>query len=161
MIAPIRRGQLIGRRFLARNGQAATMGRAPPWGCYPWDLEEFQYLLRIRRRRPRLNRGHGLMQSYMPEDLRNQRRVLDTGDDPQCSATIGTGLDIDGENTLEALHPTHGCHGFIAVHRATRPARHDPAAVFEVRRENAVKSGEVEPRPGNQGGQPGDDKSAG
>ena len=30
MIAPIRRSQLIGRQFLTRNGQTATMGRAPP-----------------------------------------------------------------------------------------------------------------------------------
>ena len=43
----------------------------------------------------------------MPEDLCNQRRVLDTGDDPQCSATIGTGLDIDGEDTLETLRRRH------------------------------------------------------
>jgi magnesium chelatase family protein len=31
------------------------------------------------------------------------------------------------------LHPAHGRHGLISVHRATRPVRHDPAAVFEVR----------------------------
>jgi len=62
------------------------MGRAPPWGCYPWALEEFQYLLRIRRRRPGLGRCSSLVRAYMPEDLCNQRRVLDTGDDPQFTA---------------------------------------------------------------------------
>ena len=71
------------------------MGRAPLWGCYPQDLEEFQYLLRIRRRRPDLGCFSSLARVYMPEGLRNQRRGFDTGEDPQSSTAIGAGLDVN------------------------------------------------------------------
>jgi hypothetical protein len=33
-------------------------------------------------RNARLNCGHGLVRSYMPEDLRNLRWFFDAGDDP-------------------------------------------------------------------------------
>jgi hypothetical protein len=65
--------------------------------------------------------------------LADQRRILDTGDDPQAAATIGTGLDVDGEDALQALRPGHGCHGFSAAHRVSRPLRHDAFSVFEIR----------------------------
>jgi hypothetical protein len=71
MIAPMRRSQLIGRQFLARNVQAAMMGRA---------------------------------RVLMPWDLCNQRQVLDTSDDPESFAAIGTVLDIDALNEYKALH---------------------------------------------------------
>ena len=53
--------------------------------------------------------------------------------------------------------PWAGCHGFIAVHRATRPARHDAFTEFEVRCKDPVKAGEVQPGSGHQGGQAGDE----
>lgn len=85
------------------------------------------------------------------------RRILDAGDDAQSTAAIGAILDIDGKDAFEALHPTHGGTGFVAVYHAARPARHDAVAVFEVGRKHAVEAGEVESRPGYQGGQPGDE----
>ena len=39
----------------------------------------------------------------MPQDLCDQRWVLDTGNDPQLPATIGTGLDVNRKHPLEAL----------------------------------------------------------
>jgi hypothetical protein len=65
-------------------------------------------MLRIRQRRPGLGRCSSLARAYRLEDLRNQRRVLDTGDDLQCSAAIGTGLDVNGEYQLQTLHLRHG-----------------------------------------------------
>ena len=43
----------------------------------------------------------------MPQNPGNQCRRLDTGNHPQCAAAIGAGLDVDGEDTLEALHLRH------------------------------------------------------
>ena len=91
-----------------------------------------------------MNCGHGLVRSYMPEDLRNQRWVLDTGNDPQLPATIGTGLDVDGEDALKALRPGHGCHGFSAVHRASRPLRDNAFSVLEVGRKDTMEASEVQ-----------------
>ena len=88
-----------------------------------------QRVFPTRRRPAGRSADQGLTPLDVTKNLRNQRRILDTGHDPQLTPAIGTGFDIDGEYSFEALHPAHGCHGFIAVHRATRPARHDPAAV--------------------------------
>ena len=41
----------------------------------------------------------------MSQNLRDQRRVLDASDHSELAATFGTGLDVDGEDPLEALHP--------------------------------------------------------
>jgi len=58
----------------------------------------------------------------MSENLRNQWRIFDAGDDSQSSTALGTGLDIDGEHPLETLHPTHGGGRFVGVDAAARPA---------------------------------------
>ena len=75
--------------------------------------------------------------------------------------------------------PAHGRQRLVGIHPIPHAPRHNARPVLEVGRENtrdgfapllltrcirravalacAVKSGEVEPRPGNQGGQPGDE----
>ena len=40
----------------------------------------------------------------MPQNLRDQQRLLNTGNHPQRAAAIRTGLDANGEHALEALH---------------------------------------------------------
>jgi hypothetical protein len=67
---------------LSHNGHAATMGRSPTRNCDPNDLEEFQCLSLILRRRPGLNFFCGYSRAHMSEDPRNQRRIIDEGDDP-------------------------------------------------------------------------------
>ena len=71
---------------------------------HPLNSCQFQYSPLLCRRSARLSCCHGLVLSHMPEDLRNQWRVYHAGEDPQCSTTIGAGLEGDGEDTHEALH---------------------------------------------------------
>src|SRR5258708_7141346 len=42
------------------------------------------------------------------ENLADQLRVLNTGDDLQRPAAVLAGLDVDVEDALQALRPTHG-----------------------------------------------------
>ncbi len=93
----------------------------------------------------------------MAENPGNQWRILDAGNYPQCAAAFGAGLDIDGENALETLHPVQGCAWFIMIDTAPQPARHDAVAMLEVRGENAVEAGEVQPGAWYQCRQPGNE----
>jgi hypothetical protein len=43
----------------------------------------------------------------MLENLRNQQGLIDTGEDPEFAAAMGTGLDVDCKHPLEALHSQH------------------------------------------------------
>jgi hypothetical protein len=45
-------------------------------------------------------------------------------------------LDVDGEDAFEPLHPTHGCHGLVAFHRALRSLRHDAFTMLEIGRKD-------------------------
>jgi len=58
-------------------------------------------------RRPARGAGQGLTALHMTNNLRNQRRILDGGDDPELTAAFRAGFDVDGEYPLKALHPTH------------------------------------------------------
>jgi len=60
----------------------------------------------------------------MPQDLRDQRWVFNTGNDSELAAALGTGLDVDGEDPLEVLHPAHGGSGFVSFRRALCSLRH-------------------------------------
>ena len=40
--------------------------------------------------------------------------ILDASDHPELAAAFGAGLDIDGEDRLQALHPGHGSELFMA-----------------------------------------------
>lgn len=87
----------------------------------------------------------GVAGREMGEDSLDDLGSLDARDDPQRAATHATVFDVDVEVSLETLHPAHG--------RRTRPMRladglmgrfgDDTAAVFEVRGEHDVVSGEM------------------
>ena len=67
----------------------------------------------------------------MPQNSRYQRRVFDTGNHSECAATSRAGLDVDGKDAPEALHPAHRGRRLIGID-APGPPRHDAGAVFEV-----------------------------
>ena len=92
----------------------------------------------------------------MIKNLRNQWRVLDAGNYPELAATFRAGLDIDGEHPLEPLHPAHRGGRLIDI-VAPGALRHDAGAVFEVGCKYSVETGQIQPRPGNQGRQAGDE----
>lgn len=90
------------------------------------------------------------------EYLIDDALVLDTCDDPDRSATKTTDLDIDIENSLQALRPRHCrmtlgrcpyCRICVRFQRLATPGRRDLAAPAVVRGEDAVVTGEVHPRP--------------
>jgi hypothetical protein len=87
----------------------------------------------------------------MPQNPGNQCRLLDTGNHPQRAPAMGTGLDVDGEDALEALHPGHWGPRLVGVHPTLPAPRHDPLTVLEVRREHAMEAREIQARPGHQG----------
>ena len=128
---------------------------------------------RMERRCAGVVDAAGVAGGEMGEDLDDDLGSLDARDDAQPGATHITVLDVDVEDLLEPLHPAHG--------RGTRRMRlaggltgrvgDDTAAVFEVRGEHAVVSGEMGAgarhrasslRERNfRGGEAGDAKSAG
>lgn len=93
----------------------------------------------------------------MSENLPDQRRIFNSGDNPKFSTAIQAGLDVDREHSLEALHPTHRSPRFIGVDGALRAARHDTLAMLEVRCEHAVKSSQIQPWSGDQRSQAGNE----
>jgi hypothetical protein len=46
--------------------------------------------------------------AQVPENPRNDRRILDAGDHPQSAAAATADLDVDGKDALEALRPRQG-----------------------------------------------------
>ena len=59
-------------------------------------------------RRPRQGAIEFLALLNMPQNLRDQQRLLDAGNDPQRAAAVGTCLDIDCVYAFGALYPSHG-----------------------------------------------------
>ena len=120
-------------------------------------------LWRMERRCAGVVDAAGVAGGEMGEDSLDDLGGLDARDDAQCAATHATVFDVDVEDVLEPLHPAHG--------RGTRRMRlagglmgsvgDDTAAVFEVRGEHAVVSGEMGAGAGHEGGEAGDAKSAG
>ena len=102
---------------------------------------------RMERRCAGVVDAAGVAGGEMGEDSLDDVGRLDARDDVQCGATHATvfDVDVDVEDSLEPLHPAHG--------RGTRRMRlagglmgrvgDDTAAVFEVRGEHAVVSGEM------------------
>ena len=41
------------------------------------------------------------------EDRGDDIRIFDAGDDAQFATALGAGLDVDGEDAFQALHPGH------------------------------------------------------
>ena len=119
-------------------------------------------------RRPPRGLGLSCFRIQVGEDLLDDLGILDARNDPHCSAADRTGLDVDAENPLEALRPSHRGATFRLCRRLrirgrgtlTAPAplgRRHPRAVFAVRCKHPMKASEVDPRLGHQGRQPCDE----
>jgi hypothetical protein len=76
----------------------------------------------------------------MTQNLRNQWWIFHTGNHSQLATTIWTGLDVDGEDALEPLHPAHRGQRLVGVDGAVGSARHDALAMLEIRGEYPVKA---------------------
>ena len=61
-------------------------------------LNQVERLFLVPRRDPSQGVVQRLALPNMPQDLRDQRWVLDTGNHPQRAAAMGTGLDVDGKD---------------------------------------------------------------
>ena len=101
----------------------------------------------------------GLARGEMGEDLLDEFGRFDVRDDAQRTATHATVFDVDVEDALEPLHPTHG-----SPTRRMRLAGglvdrvgDDTVAVLAVRGEHAVVSGEMGAGAWNEGGEAGDE----
>jgi len=110
-------------------------------------------------RRPPRGLGLSCFRIQVGEDLLDDLGILDARNDPHCSAADRTGLDVDAENPLEALRPSHRGATFRLCRRLrirgrgtlTAPAplgRRHPRAVFAVRCKHPMKASEVDPRLG-------------
>jgi len=93
----------------------------------------------------------------MSQDFRDQRWVFNTGNDSELATAFRASLDVDGEDPLKALHPTHGRHRLVAFRRALRSLRYDAFAMLEVWGEYPVKASEVQSRAWDQCGQAGNE----
>ncbi len=94
------------------------------------------------------------------ENLADQLRVLNTGDDLQRPAAVLAGLDVDVEDALQALRPTHGhvprgCPRLFLRRAvcATELGRHDPRSQAMIRRKHPVVTRQVHSRTRHQSGQ--------
>ena len=99
----------------------------------------------------------GLAGGEMSEDPLDELRSVDARDDAQRAATHTTVFDVDVEDALEALHPAHGGWrrmGFAGGWVST--VGDDVVAVFEVRGEHAMVSGEMSAGAWYEGSEAGD-----
>ena len=98
----------------------------------------------------------------MIEDLADDQRVFNAGNDLHWAAANMAGFDIDAEHALEPLCPGHGgmalggcsvlCFiGGLAALAA--PGRCDQRPVLAVGCEHAMETGEVDAGFGDQGGE--------
>lgn len=99
--------------------------------------------------------GKGLARSNMAQNFRNQWRIFDAGNHPELAAALRTGLDVDGEDTFEALHPIHGGGRLVFIDDRASAMRNDAFAVFEVGCEDPVETREIQSRARHQGSQAG------
>jgi len=53
---------------------------------------------------------------------------------------LRAGLDVDGEYSLQALHPRHRRRELVGIHPAPCSSWHDLGTVLEVRGEHPVES---------------------
>ena len=98
--------------------------------------------------------GAGLAGGEMSEDPLDDLGSVDARDDAQRGATHTTVFDVDVEDALEALHPAHGWRrrmGFAGGWMS--PVGDDVVAVFEVRGEHAMVSGEMGAGAWHEGGE--------
>jgi len=102
------------------------------------------------------------------EDLLDQHRVFDAGNDLDGAAAFTTGLDVDIEYTLQSLRPGHRCpalsgrlvrcfighSGFVAL---ASPRGRYHCTVLAVRREHAMKASQIDAGLRHQRRQSGDE----
>ena len=99
---------------------------------------------RTERRWARVVDAAALASGEMNEDPLDDLGSLDARDDAQPAATHTTVFDVDVEHALEPLQPVRGRRGRMAFAGCwTSTVGDDVVAVFEVRGEHAVVSGEV------------------
>lgn len=89
----------------------------------------------------------------MVQNLANQQRILDTGNDAQSPAAIWTLINVNGEYPFQSLRPVHGRQWLVMVDATPRVPRHDPVPVLGIGRKNPMKTGQVQARTGDQGRQ--------
>ena len=130
----------------ARNGGYSCIGRnVAPGSRF---LQEPGLISRggdlcIDRRRSRIGSCGCLACTNVLKDCSNDIRIFDAGDDSQRATALGAGLDVDGEDAFQALHPSHGGKGLIRLFVARFAFWHDGLTMLAIRREHAVESGEV------------------
>ena len=93
----------------------------------------------------------------MLEDRSDDIGIFDAGDDAQFAAALGAGLDVDGEDAFQALHPSRGGKGLIRLFVARFAFWHDGLTMLAIRREHAVEPGQVQSRTRDQRRQAGDE----
>lgn len=102
------------------------------------------------------------------KDLLDHHRIFNAGDDLDGVAAAVADLDVDVENALQALPPSHcgpafsGRSVFGRIRRASLVAlaafgRRHLRTMRTIGGENAVKSSQVDPGLGYQGDEPGDE----
>ena len=101
--------------------------------------------------------GAGVAGGETSEDPLDDLGSVDARDDAQRGATHTTMFDVDVEDVLEALHPAHvGRRRMGFAGGWMSPVGDDVVAVFEVRGEHAVVSGEMGAGAWHEGGEAGD-----
>ena len=110
-----------------------------------------------------LSIGAGLARGEMGEDSLDDLGSLDARDDAQRGATHATVFDVDVEDAFEPLDPAHrrGTRRMGLAGGLMGTVGDDVMAVFAVRGEHAVVSGEMGAGARHEGGEAGDAKSAG
>ena len=82
----------------------------------------------------------------MLEDRGDDIGVLNAGDDWPRAAAPGAGLEVDGEDALQAPHRCHGGKGLVRRFLVGLAFWHDGLAMLAMWREHAVAPGAVQSR---------------
>ena len=75
-------------------------------------------MLCVERRCSRIGSCGCLAYTNVLEDRGDDIGIFDAGDDAQRATALGAGLDVDGEDAFQALHPSHGGKGLIRLFMA-------------------------------------------
>ena len=91
-------------------------------------------VLCVERRCSRIGSCGCLAYTNVLEDRGDDIGIFDAGDDAQRATALGAGLDVDGEDAFQALHPSHGGKGLIRLFVARFAFWHDALAMLAIRR---------------------------
>ena len=103
---------------VARNGGYLCSGRSMAsggrfYGSLSWYSRGG--VLCVERRCSRNGSCGCLAYTNVLEDRGDDIGIFDAGDDAQFAAALGAGLDVDGEDAFQALHPSNGGKGLIRL----------------------------------------------